>query len=160
MEQCIHCYQDSRLGLLLGPYVRQNFPWDNPPHCYNPLHLKYSRNYRPKECYHPPKANFKVMRLARFSMDYLAKSQIDANVQPRYPIQTCNSSPKMKRNQTLMKTFKPVTLYKLVVPNYCRPTILNNIPQRYSLIEDYNPTPPVYSRKQNPPPFILILALF
>ena len=58
MEQCIHCYQDTRLGLLLRPYVRQNFPWDNPPHCYNPFHLKYSRNYRPKECYHCPKGQF------------------------------------------------------------------------------------------------------
>ena len=58
MEHCIHCYQDSRLGLLLGPYVRQNFPWDNPPHCYNPFHLKYSRNYRPKGCYHCPKGQF------------------------------------------------------------------------------------------------------
>ena len=58
MEHCIHCYQDSRLGLLLGPYVRQNFPWDNPPYCHNPLHLKYSRNYRPKGCYHCPKGQF------------------------------------------------------------------------------------------------------
>ena len=58
MEHCIHCYQDSRLGLLLGPYVRQNFPWDTPPYCYNPLHLKYSRNYRPKGCYHCPKGQF------------------------------------------------------------------------------------------------------
>ena len=58
MEHCIHCYQDSRLGLLLGPYVRQNFPWDTPPYCHNPLHLKYSRNYRPKGCYHCPKGQF------------------------------------------------------------------------------------------------------
>ncbi len=58
MEHCIHCYQDSRLGLLLGPYVRQNFPWDTPPYCYNPLHLKYSRNYQPKEWCHCPKGQF------------------------------------------------------------------------------------------------------
>ena len=58
MEQCPHCYQDTRLGFLLGQYVRQDFPWDNPPHCYNPFHLKYSRNYRPKECYHCPKGQF------------------------------------------------------------------------------------------------------
>ena len=58
MEQCPHCYQDTRLGFLLGQYVRQDFPWDNPPHCYNPFHLKYSRNYRPKGCYHCPKGQF------------------------------------------------------------------------------------------------------
>ena len=58
MEQCPHCYQDTRLGFLLGQYIRQDFPWDNPPHCYNPFHLKYSRNYQPKGCYHCPKGQF------------------------------------------------------------------------------------------------------
>ena len=58
MEQCPHCYQDTRLGFLLRQYIRQDFPWDNPPHCYNPFHLKYSRNYRPKGCYHCPKGQF------------------------------------------------------------------------------------------------------
>ena len=58
MEQCAHCYQDTRLGFLLGQYIRQDFPWDNPPHCYNPFHLRFSRNYRPKECYHCPKGQF------------------------------------------------------------------------------------------------------
>ena len=58
MEQCVYCYQDSRLGLLLGPYAKQKFPWDTLPYCYNPLHLKYSRNYQPKECCHCPKGQF------------------------------------------------------------------------------------------------------
>ena len=58
MEQCPHCYQDTRLGFLLGQYIRQDFPWDNPPHCYNPFHLRFRRNYQPKECYHCPKGQF------------------------------------------------------------------------------------------------------
>ena len=58
MEQCVYCYMDSRLGLLLGPYAKQKFPWDTLPYCYNPLHLKYSRNYQPKECCHCPKGQF------------------------------------------------------------------------------------------------------
>ena len=58
MEQCPHCYQDTRLGFLLRQYIRQDFPWDNPPHCYNPFHLKFRRNYQPKECYHCPKGRF------------------------------------------------------------------------------------------------------
>ena len=58
MEQCPHCYQDTRLGFLLGQYIRQDFPWDNPPHCYNPFHLRFRRNYQPKECYHCPKGRF------------------------------------------------------------------------------------------------------
>ena len=58
MEKCIHCYTDSRLKLILDPYVKQKFPWDNYPYCYNPLHLRYSRNYHPKECCHCPKGQF------------------------------------------------------------------------------------------------------
>ena len=58
MEQCPHCYQDTRLGFLLRQYIRQDFPWDNPPHCYNPFHLRFRRNYQPKECYHCPKGRF------------------------------------------------------------------------------------------------------
>ena len=86
MEQCVYCYMDSRLGLLLGPYARQKFPWDTLPYCYNPLHLKYSRTTNQRSAAIAPKANFKIMRLARFSMDYMAKPQVDANVQPQYPI--------------------------------------------------------------------------
>ena len=59
MEKCPYCYMDSRLGLLLGPYAKQKFPWDTLPYCYNPLHLKYSRNYQPKECCHCPKGQFR-----------------------------------------------------------------------------------------------------
>ena len=58
MEKCAYCYMDSRLGLLLGPYAKQKFPWDILPYCYNPLHLRYSRNYQPKECCHCPKGQF------------------------------------------------------------------------------------------------------
>ena len=58
MEQCPHCYQDTRLGFLLRQYIRQDFPWDNPPHCYSPFHLRFRRNYQPKECYHCPKGRF------------------------------------------------------------------------------------------------------
>ena len=58
MEKCAYCYMDSRLGLLLGPYAKQKFPWDILPYCYNPLHLRYSRNYHPKECCHCPKGQF------------------------------------------------------------------------------------------------------
>ena len=58
MEQCSHCYQDTRLRFLLRPYIRQDFPWDKPPYCYDPSHLKIRRNYQPKECYHCPKGRF------------------------------------------------------------------------------------------------------
>ena len=58
MEKCPHCYMDSRLKLILGPYAKQKFPWDIHPYCYNPLHLRYSRNYQPKECCHCPKGQF------------------------------------------------------------------------------------------------------
>ena len=59
IEKCVYCYIDSRLGLLLGTYSKQKYPWDILPYCYNPLHLKYSRNYQPKECCHCPKGQFR-----------------------------------------------------------------------------------------------------
>ena len=59
IEKCVYCYIDSRLGHLLGTYSKQKYPWDITPYCYNPLHLKYSRNYQPKECCHCPKGQFR-----------------------------------------------------------------------------------------------------
>ena len=59
IEKCIYCYIDSRLGHLLGTYSKQKYPWDTPPYCYNPQHLKYNRNYQPKECCHCPKGQFR-----------------------------------------------------------------------------------------------------
>ena len=59
IEQCIYCYIDTRLGYLLGPYSKQKYPWDSPPYCNNPQHLKYNRNYQPKECCHCPKGQFR-----------------------------------------------------------------------------------------------------
>ena len=86
MEHCIHCYQDSRLGLLLGPYVRQNFPWEL-LHIVTTLYtLNTVETTDQRGATIAPKANFKIMRLARFSMDYMAKPQVDANVHPQYPI--------------------------------------------------------------------------
>ena len=59
IKKCIYCYIDTRLGYLLGSYSKQKYPWDILPYCYNPLHLKYSRNYQPKECCHCPKGQFR-----------------------------------------------------------------------------------------------------
>ena len=50
-----------------------------------------------------------------------------------------------------MKTVKPVTLYKLVVPNYCKPTAISQGDDGYivALKRDYNSSPP--SKKIKPP---------
>ena len=55
IERCIYCYIDIRLGSLLEPYSKQKYPWDIPPYCNTPRHLRYNRNYQPKDCYHCPK---------------------------------------------------------------------------------------------------------
>ena len=59
IERCIYCYIDTRLGSLLEPYSKQKYPWDYPPYCNTPRHLRYNRNYQPKDCYHCPKGQLR-----------------------------------------------------------------------------------------------------
>ena len=59
IKQCIYCYIDTRLGSLLEPYSKQKYPWDYPPYCNTPRHLRYNRNYQPKDCYHCPKGQLR-----------------------------------------------------------------------------------------------------
>ena len=88
IEKCIYCYIDTRLGHLLGTYSKQKYPWDS-PHIVttlNTLNIIGTTNQRSVAI--APKANSEIMCLARFSIDYMAKPPVDANVRPhqQYPI--------------------------------------------------------------------------